>query len=208
MKKFNKYFMPLGMIGALFYFAHTILGNILWEEYNKITTDISSLTADGAPNADLLRMLGLIYGICMTLMVLALIVRSFSHYNGMLKSGYVILMIMQLTSMFGYSLFPLTGDKTEMNFQNIMHIVVTVIVVLTTIVSTFLISLGYLKIEKTKGLGKITLVIAILIALFGVLNPISVSLKLNIMGLTERLVVYTIQIFMFTLSYYYTFLKK
>lgn len=37
------------MIGALAYFIHTILGNILWKEYNPITTDISSLTATGSP---------------------------------------------------------------------------------------------------------------------------------------------------------------
>jgi hypothetical protein len=208
MKKIEKYIMPLGMVGVLFYFTHTILGNILWKEYNPITTDISSLTADGAPNAHMLKILGFIYGICMVLMVTALIVKAFRQYHSMLRIGYVILLIMQLTSLFGYSLFPLTGDKTEMNFQNMMHIIVTVIVVFTTIASSFLISFGYLKQEKMKRLGKLTLVMAILITIFGMFNPISMSLKLNILGLTERLVIYTIQILMFILSYYYTFLNN
>lgn len=193
------------MIGVLFYFTHTILGRILWKEYNPITMDISSLTADGAPNAHLLRMLTFIYGICMVLFIVGLIKKSFSEYHSLLKTGYIVLMIMQLTSIFGYSLFPLSGDKTEMNFQNIMHIIVTVIVVFTTIASSFLISFGYLKQEKMKGLGKFTLVMAILITVFGVFNPISMNLKLNILGLTERLVIYTIQVLMFVLSYYYTF---
>ncbi|NSW90364.1 MAG: DUF998 domain-containing protein [Firmicutes bacterium] len=197
--------MPFGMIGVLFYFTHTILGRILWKEYNPITMDISSLTADGAPNAHLLRMLTFIYGICMVLFIVGLIKKSFSEYHSLLKTGYIVLMIMQLTSIFGYSLFPLSGDKTEMNFQNIMHIIVTVIVVFTTIASSFLISFGYLKQEKMKGLGKFTLVMAILITVFGVFNPISMNLKLNILGLTERLVIYTIQVLMFVLSYYYTF---
>jgi hypothetical protein len=208
MKKMNKYLMPLGMIGALFYFAHTILGNILWEEYNPITMDISSLTAEGAPNAQLLKIFGFVYGICMVLMVAALIAKAFKEYHSMLRVGYVILMIMQLTSLFGYSLFPLTGDKTEMSFQNMMHIIVTVVVVLTTIASSFLISLGYLKQEKMKKLGRLTLVMAIMITVFGIFNPISMNLKLNILGLTERLVIYTIQSFMFMLSYYYTFKEK
>ena len=208
MEKINKCLMPLGMVGALFYFAHTILGNILWPEYNPITTDISSLTADGAPNAQLLKVFGLMYGICMVLMVMALIVKAFKQYNSMLRIGYVILILMQLTSLFGYSLFPLTGDKTEMNFQNMMHIVVTVVVVFTTIASSFLISFGYLKQEKTKKLGKLTLIMAILITVFGMFNPISMNLKLNILGLTERLAIYTIQVLMFILSYYYTFLEN
>lgn len=208
MEKINKYLMPLGMVGVLFYLAHTIIGRILWTDYNPITTDISSLTADGTPNAHLLKIFTFIYGICMLLFVIALIKKSFSQYHSLLKTGYIILMIMQLTSMFGYSLFPLSGDKTEMNFQNMMHIIVTVFVVFTTIASSFLISFGYLKQEKMKVLGKFTLVMSILITIFGALNPISMSLQLNILGLTERLVVYTIQILMFILSYYYTFKEK
>ncbi len=208
MKKINKYLMPLGMVGVLFYFAHTILGNILWTEYNPITTDISSLTAEGAPNAQLLKIFGFVYGICMVLMVIALIAKAFSQYHSLLRIGYVILMIMQLTSLFGYSLFPLTADKTVMNFQNRMHIIVTVVVVFTTIASSFLISFGYLRQEKMKRLGKLTLVMAIIITVFGVFNPISMSLQLNILGLTERLVIYSIQALMFMLSYYYTFLEN
>ncbi len=208
MKKIDNYLMPLGMVGVLFYFTHTILGNILWKEYNPITTDISSLTAEGAPNAQMLKILSFIYGICMVLMVIALIIKAFRQYRAMLRIGYIILIIMQLTSLFGYGLFPLTGDKSEMNFQNTMHILVTVIVVFTTIASSFLISLGYLKQERMKSLGKLTLVMAVLITVFGMFNPISMSLKLNILGLTERLVIYSIQILMFILSYYYTFLDN
>lgn len=208
MKKVEKCLIPLGMIGVIFYFFHTILGNILWPDYNPITMDISSLTADGAPNVQLLRILGLIYSICMISMVIALVIKSFNKYHCLLKAGYVILLIMQLTSAFGYSLFPLTGDKTEMNFQNIMHIIVTVVVVFTTIASSFLISLGYLKQENMKKLGNFALIFAILITLFGMFNPISMAMQLNILGLSERLVIYTIQIFMFVLSYYYTFSEK
>lgn len=142
----------------------------------------------------------------MILMAIALTIKAFRKYNNMLKVGYVILLIMQLTSAFGYSLFPLTGDKTEITFQNMMHIIVTAFVVFTTIASSFLISFGYKKQENRKRLGNITLVFAILITVFGIFNPVSMSLQLNILGLTERLVIYTIQIFMFILSFYYTFL--
>ena len=208
MEKIYKFIMALGMVGILFYFAHTIIGNILWIDYNPITTDISSLTANGAPNANLLKIFTSIYSVCMVLFVAMLIKKAFSEYHSLLKTGFIILMIMQLTSLFGYSLFPLTGDKTVMNFQNMMHIIVTIIVVFTTVLSSFLISLGYLKQEKMKGLGKFTLLMAILITMFGAFNPIFMSLKLDLLGLTERLVIYTIQVLMFVLSYYYTFLEN
>jgi Protein of unknown function (DUF998) len=203
-----KFFMPLGMVGVVFYLLHTILGNLLWPEYNPITTDISSLTADGAPNTELLRGFGMVYGICMILMASALIFKAFREYHSFLKAGSVILLIMQVASFIGYRLFPLTGDKTEMSFQNAMHLVVTLIVVFTTIAASFLLALGFLKQERIVRLGKLSLSFAILITLFGVLNPISMNLGLNILGLTERMVIYTIQAFMFVLSFYYTFLEK
>lgn len=206
--RYHKFLFPLGMTGVLFYFAHTILGNLLWPEYNPITMDISSLTADGAPDAELLRILSLIYSICMILFALSLVYQAAKNENRVLRTGFIVLLIMQITSAAGYGLFPLTGDKTEMNFQNTMHIVVTVIVVFTTIASSFLIAKGYLKRESTRKLGRISLVFAVLITITGVFNPISMALQLNVLGLSERLVIYTIQIFMFVLSFYYTFLHR
>ena len=202
--KLEEFFMPLGMIGVVAYMIHIILGNILWPEYNPITTDISSLTADGAPNSSLLRIFTTIYGICMILFTLGMIVKSLKKYHLATRVGYTILLGMEVISLFGYSALPLVGDKTVMNFQNMMHIAVTVAVVITTISSAFTLAYGYLSQEKMKNLGKFILIMAIIITLCGMMNPISMSMKLNIMGLTERLVIYSLQILIFVLSFYYT----
>ena len=202
--KLEELFMPLGMIGVVAYMIHTILGNILWPEYNPITTDISSLTADGAPNSSLLRIFKTIYGICMILFTLGMIVKSLKKYHLATRVGYTILLGMEVISLFGYSALPLVGDKTVMNFQNMMHIAVTVAVVIATITSAFTLAYGYLSQEKMKNLGKFILIMAIIITLCGMMNPISMLMNLNIMGLTERLVIYSLQILIFVLSFYYT----
>ena len=202
--KIEKYLMPLGMIGVVFYMAHTMLGNILWPEYNPITMDISSLTADGAPNQDLLRIFTTIYGVCMILFIIGMIVKSNRKYNLATRTGYVILLGMEVISLFGYAAFPLVGDKTVMNSQNIMHLAVTVAVVATTITSAFTLAYGYIAQEKMKELGNFILIMAIIITLCGMMNPISMKIGLNILGLTERLVIYSLQILIFVLSFYYT----
>lgn len=199
--------MPFGMVGVVGYMLHTIIGNIMWLEYNPITTDISSLTAVGAPNAILLRFFTGIYGASTFIFLVGMIIKSFRKYHYITRAGYIIMMIMQLISLFGYSLFPLTGDKTVMTFQNMMHIIVTVAVVFTTITSGFILAIGYLKQEKMKKLGKFILTMSIIITLTGVTNPIGMGMNLNILGLTERLVIYSLQFMIFVLSYYYTFNK-
>jgi hypothetical protein len=204
-KNYLKYFIASGMLGVLFYFTHTALGHILWSEYNPITTDISSLTAVGAPNAKLLGVFTSLYAICMILFSGAMVIKAFQKYHTIVRTGYIVLLIMQLTSALGYSLFPLEGDKTIMSFQNMMHIITTAVVVLTTVVTGFLLSIGYIKQEKLKKLGSLILIFAVLITLFGSLNPFNIALGWGIMGLTERLIIYTLQIMLFIISFIYTF---
>ena len=205
MMKWLKWLMPLGMIGVIVYFIHVFLGQILWAGYNPITTDISSLTATGAPNAGLLRIFTTIYGICFLAFAIGMVLKAWKDYHAVTKVGYIVFLIMAFTTTVGYAMFPLTGDKTVMNFQNMMHIIVTVIVVFTTISSFYLLAFGYLKKEKLKTLGRIGLVVAILITLFGAMNPIGMATNLNILGLTERLVIFPLQAFVFFLSFIYTF---
>lgn len=136
-----------------------------------------------------------------------MIVKSFRKYHATVRIGWIIFLVMNLISMFGYSLFPLSGDKTVMTFENMMHIIVTVIVVITTIAAGFVLAVGYLKQEKMKRLGTFALIMAIVITITGALNPIGMANNLNILGLTERAVIYSLQFMMFVFSSYYTFSK-
>ena len=203
--KFIKFLMPLGMAASAVYFAHVFLGQMLWPEYNPVTTDISSLTADGAPHAGLLRIFTSVYGVCFLLFSLGMVFKSFREYHAVTKTGYTLFSIMAFISVAGYALFPLTEDKTAMNFQNTMHIAVTVAVVFTTIFSLFFIAAGYIKKEQLVPLGRICFAAAVMITLTGALNPIGMAQGWNITGLTERLVIFTLQVFVFFLSFVYSF---
>lgn len=208
MMKIENTLMPLGMVGAVAYLLHTIIGKILWTEYDPITMDISSLTAVGSPNRDLLMVFTTIYGIVTILFTIGMIIKSFRKYHAITRMGWIVLLIMNAVSSFGYNLFPLSGDKTQMSFGNMMHIVVTVIVVLTTISAGYLLAIGYLKKEGMKRLGIFTLIMTIIITITGVTNPIGMANNLNILGLTERAVIYSLQFMMFSFSAYYTFSKN
>lgn len=199
-----KVLQAFGMVSVVFYFINVFLGQALWKEYNPITTDISSLTAIGSPNSELIGIFTLIYGICAVIFAIGIVPESFNRkYSHITKLGFIFLLAMTIISLIGYALFPLSPDKTALSFQNIMHIIITGITVLLTILFLFFIGIGFIKKEKFIKLGKISIIAAILIIIFGVLNPISVALGLNILGLTERLVIFTLEIFIFFLSFIY-----
>ncbi len=203
-----KWTMPFGMLSGVAYFTHVFLGQALWQEYDPITMDISSLTANGAPDAELLTIIATIYGVCFLIFVSGMTAKAQKEYHSITKTGYIIFLVMAITTVVGYNLFPLTGNKTEMNFQNMMHIVVTVLIVFTSIASFFFIGFGYFKKEELKTLGRICLAMAVLLIVFGSLNPIGMANNWNILGITERMVIFPLQIFVFFLSFVYTFDTK
>ncbi len=208
MNKAEKMLMPLGMVGVVAYLIHTVLGNILWKDYNPVTTDISSLTAVGAPDRKLLMIFTTIYGFAVILFIIGMIIKSFRKYKNGVRVGWIVFLVMNLISLFGYSAFPLSENKEQMNFQNTMHIIVTIAVVFTTIAAGFILAYSYLKQEKNKKLGKFSLVMAVIIFITGALNPIGMANNLNILGLTERASIYSLQLMTFVFSAYYTFSHK
>lgn len=209
MRKLERFLFPFGMIGVLFYFLYTILGNLLWAEYNPITTYISALTSDSAPNAPLIKMLSNINGICMMLMLIAIVLRALREYNSLVQMGYINLLILQIFSTVGYALFPMKGVKLDYNsLQNIVHSMISYTVVFFTFVSSVLIAIGYFKNESTRGLGKIFFAFSLLLVSFGAFYILVLILGYNILGLSQRLIIYTIMFMLGYLSFHYTFKEK
>lgn len=76
------------MIGTLSFLFEDVLGTVLWEGYNPITSYVSQLTANGATNVPLTRTLFYIYEICLIIFLISLLIKSFQYYGICLKTGY------------------------------------------------------------------------------------------------------------------------
>lgn len=192
-----------GIAACIVYVVYAVMGNHLWPEYNPITTDISSLSAAGAPNQELLAPFLSVYGICFLMFVLVFLIWNFcAKKPTCLKSGSVLLFVMALVSKFGYSLFPLSGDKTEMTFQNMMHMITTVAVVFLSIVALYLIAAGYRSIPNHRRFGNVMLVLTTVFTILGATNPIGMRLTLDILGLTERAAIYSLHLIIGVIGIY------
>jgi len=202
-KKLWDYLSLSGAIGVVFYTAHVVIGGFLWDGYSHVRQTISELTAKGAPNADFLTILTSVYG-------LLLVIFSMYLYATMRKSkvhkaviiGSIFFVVMQLSSFIGYSLFPLDLSVATDSFQNLMHIIVTIIVVICTIASSYCIGIGLYKSEKHKKIGFFILLCAIIITVSGILTPIVMANNIDISGLTERINIFALQSWVFVLSVY------
>ena len=107
--------------------------------------------------------------------------------------------MMTIVSFLGYTFFPLSEAGYAGTFQDKMHIVVTIMVVLFTIAALILFTIGFFKTEKLKYLGIIS-VCTFLLLLTG-------SMLMNILpkeyfGIAERISVYSIVIYTGILSFW------
>lgn len=203
--KLLKAFMPLGMVGAAAYVLHALLGPALWPAYDPMTMDLSTLTGEYAPNGGLLRALTNLNGACLVLLALGGLLRGWSAYHAATRLGYGVLLLMALLSAVGYGLFPLVGDKMEINFPNRMHLVTTVLVTLSTLLALYLLAYGYLKKEKCGLPGALSLTAALIMTAFGALNPLVLATGWPVLGLVERIGVFSMQAYVFALSWLHTF---
>jgi hypothetical protein len=190
-----------GIIGAAAYAAHVVIGGILWEGYNHITQTISELTGSQAPNADFLLIFTNIYGICMIIFSVNLLLQvRQKKLHKAVWIGALLLTIMEITSYVGYSLFPLDTSGALSGFQNIMHMVVTAIVVICTIGTGFFMGAGMRKSPEYIKLGTFILVCAVIITVFGAMTPAFMANNIPVSGLTERINIFTLQICLSVIS--------
>ena len=191
-------FIPFfGIFALIFYFLHVILGEIFYEGYNPLAQAISDLTASNSPSKNIARLFSLLYGICAVTFSIGFFIYLRKKINKAVTVSSLIFCLMNFISFFGYTFFPLSESGYAGTFQDKMHMVVTVFVVLLTIASLVLYSIGFLRVKKHKWLGVIS-ISTLLILMAG-------ALLINIMpkeyfGVAERINVYSIIIYTGILS--------
>jgi len=196
-KKLITVFSLFGVIGVIFYFLHVILGSLFYEGYNPMAQAISDLTASNSPSKNIASLFSIHYGI-FTVLFSACFFRYFKQkINNFITFGSIIFCLMTLVSFLGYTFFPLSESGYAGTFQDKMHIIVTILVVIFTVISLILYSIGFLKAKEYKNIGIISICTFVLL-LTGVM-------LLNILpkeyfGIAERINVYSIVIFIGILS--------
>jgi len=196
-KKIVKIIPLLGIFSVIFYFLHVILGEIFYEGYNPLAQAISDLTASNSPSKNIARLFSTLYGICAVTFSIGFFAYFKNKINKAVTVSSFIFCIMNTISFFGYAFFPLSESGYAGTFQDKMHMVVTILVVLSTIVSLVLYTIGFFRAKEHKQLGIIS-ISALLILMAG-------AMLINIMpkeyfGVAERINIYAIIIYTGILS--------
>lgn len=189
-----------GMIGALAYLLHVVLGGALWNGYNHLMQPISDLTASGAPNYALISTITWIYGICVIIFGLSALIYLRTFAPKLAQAGMLIFLVMQIVSTL-YGFFPEDLPGAAVTAAGTMHIVITAIIVPLTILAPFLIGFGLRKLEGFEGIGRYSIVTGVIILVFGSLSAVFFANMWPYFGLIERINIGALQLWTFILSY-------
>ena len=137
-----------GIVSLLSYTAAVAFSPLAYPGYDRLSQAVSDLSAANAPSLGLWNRLSALYNVCEVLCAVIVCVGLQGEKTKLLRTGVYVFAAMEFVSAVGYRAFPLSDSGFGGETQDVMHIVVTVIVVVLSVVSlTIIIVAG----AKDKG---------------------------------------------------------
>lgn len=137
-----KCFGVFGIISLLSYTAMVVFSPLAYPGYDWMSMAVSDLCAEGAPSAALAAQLNALFGPCALVSVMAVCLGISGSQSKLLKIGVYCFAAMEWVCNVGYELFPWINGAAASEPQNILHFVVTVLVVLLSLAALPLIAIG------------------------------------------------------------------
>ena len=133
----------LGIVSFLSYAAAVIFSPLAYPGYNWMAQAVSDLSAVNAPSAMLWNQLASLYGVCGVVCIMSVCIFIQGKLNKPLRIGIYLFAVMNWISVVGYSVFPLSDSGMNGTaFQDRLHLVVTILVVIFSIASLVIVMIG------------------------------------------------------------------
>ena len=137
-KKLIKWLGLTGLLALISYTAAVVFSPRAFPGYNWMAQAVSDLSAESAPSRMLWNQLSAVYGQFSLLcaVCVSIYVSENRISSKLFRIGIYLFTVMNCVSAIGYTMFPLADSGKEIaSFQEVMHMVVTMLVVLLSIAS-------------------------------------------------------------------------
>ena len=143
----------LGIVSFLSYTAAVVFAPLAYPGYNWLSQAVSDLSAANAPSLALWNQLSALYNACEVVCVTVVCIGIQNQKTKLLRTGVYLFAVMEWVSAIGYRMFPLSDSGYAGAFQDVMHMVITALVVLLSIVSLTLIIAAGVKNRECRSYG-------------------------------------------------------
>ncbi|MGN0801595.1 MAG: DUF998 domain-containing protein [Candidatus Faecivicinus sp.] len=181
----------LGIVSLLSYTAMVVFSPLAYPGYDWLSMAVSDLSAEGAPSRALAGQLNALFGPCAVVSIMAVCVGAAGCKSNVLKLGIYCFAAMEWVCNVGYEIFPWVSGAPSSHPQNVMHLVVTGLVVVLSLASLTLTAIGARK-EALRSLS--AWAVACLAAML--VGPIGTALLPKaVFGLFERFSTFSAVVF-------------
>ena len=143
----------LGVVSFLSYTAAVVFAPLAYPGYRWTAQAVSDLSAANAPSLALWNQLSAFYNVCEVMCATVVCIGIQGQKTRRLRAGVYLFAIMEWISAIGYRMFPLSDSGYAGAFQDVMHMAVTALVVLLSIVSLSVIISAGLKDKSCRSYG-------------------------------------------------------
>lgn len=187
-----------GIISLLSYTAMVVFSPLAYPNYDWMSRAVSDLTAEGAPSLQLATKLNALFGPCAIVSIMAVCIAIAKCKSKMFKIGIYSFAAMEWICCVGYTMFPWVAMSSNLNPQNVCHLIVTVLVVVLSLVALILLAISA-RHEGLKSLG-IWALICLLAMLLGPLG--TAFMPKSVFGIFERISTFSAVVFNAVLGWY------
>lgn len=152
-KNFLNYCGLLGIVALLSYTAAVVFSPLAYPGYNWMAQAVSDLSASSAPSLGLWNQVSSLYNICTLICAMMVCVGIQGKGSRLLRTGIYLFTAMEWISAVGFSMFPLSDSGYAGTFQDKMHIISTVLVVMLSIVSLVILIIAGVKTKEYRSFG-------------------------------------------------------
>ena len=143
----------LGIVALLSYTAAVVFSPLAYPGYNWMAQAVSDLSATNAPSLRLWNQLSSLYNICTLICAMMVCTGIQGKGSRLLRTGIYLFTAMEWISAVGFSVFPLSDSGYAGTFQDKMHILSTILVVLLSIVSLVILIIAGVKRKEYRSFG-------------------------------------------------------
>lgn len=152
-KNFMNYCGLLGIVALLSYTVAVVFSPLDYPGYNWMAQAVSDLSASNAPSLGLWNQLSSLYNICTLICAMMVCAGIQGKGSRLLRTGIYLFTAMEWISAVGFSMFPLSDSGYAGTFQDKMHILSTILVVLLSIVSLVILIIAGVKRKEYRSFG-------------------------------------------------------
>ena len=143
----------LGIVSFLSYMSAVVFAPLAYPGYDRMAQAVSDLSAANAPSLMLWNQLSALYNVCEVVCATVVCIGIRGQKTRLLRTGIYLFAVMEWISAVGYRMFPLSESGYAGAFQDVMHMAVTALVVLLSVVSLIVIIAAGVKDRSCRSYG-------------------------------------------------------